>query len=178
MDWVFFFLAFKNSNNVMVVETFQGKNPKKVAFGLINMECLKCLKRKIKFKAGVWLQDNGTSHWVIWSGLININFNWSVQSWRLVARQWHLVWSDNQTLGCCCWSLTTISLISNLKVFISFCWSKFTLEKSTSHHTCSYTYTRNTHLSNLNYKMKKIVPRYPNVKIPKCQNVQCSMCEK
>ena len=75
----------------MVVETFQGKNPKKVAFGLINMECLKCLKclkRKIKFKAGVWLQDNGTSHWVIWSGLININFNWSVQSWRLVARQY------------------------------------------------------------------------------------------
>ena len=52
----------------MVVETFQGKNPKKVAFGLINMECLKqasgCKKRKrkIKFKAGVWLQDNGTSH--------------------------------------------------------------------------------------------------------------------
>ena len=46
----------------MVVETFQGKNPKKVAFGLINMECLKqasgCknIKIKIKFKAAVWLQ--------------------------------------------------------------------------------------------------------------------------
>ena len=64
----------------MVVETFEGKNPQKVAFGLINMECLKqasgCKKRKRKikfkagvwlqkkekFKAGVWLQDNGTSH--------------------------------------------------------------------------------------------------------------------
>ena len=67
----------------MVVETFQGKNPKKVAFGLINMECLKqasgCKKRKrkIKFKAGVLLQKKE-----------------EVQSRRLVARRWHLSLSD------------------------------------------------------------------------------------
>ena len=77
----------------MVVETFQGKNPQKVAFGLINMECLKqasgCKNikikikfkaavwlqkiKKIKFKAGVWLQDNMAA------GLI-----WQPNTWLLL----------------------------------------------------------------------------------------------